>query len=157
MRSLTFVQECTPPDEAKRERKLRLDRNRQAARYAATCAKRGAKRARPTSLDWKRHIVDSIDKEHPENTFDTEHLEGVLLLEERSRLKDRRDAAAKLRDGAGAIEERIEAAVHLMVGPTAYHKWTLCGKERIACELCGRRFAPCANGRVRQHRCVPVK
>ena len=152
-RSLSFKQECTPADERKSQRKLRLDRNRQAARYAAARAERGAERARPTALDFERRIVDTVDSEQPERSFDMEALDDMILHSQYSRLKDRRDAAATLRGGDGDAEARIAAAVHLMVGRTAYHKWTPAAKERMPCVRCGRRFAVRIDGQVRQHRC----
>ena len=114
---------------------------------------RGAKRARPTVLDFERRIVDTVDNEQPELSFDMEALEDMILLSRNSRVKDRRDAAATLRDGGSGVEARIAAAVHLMVGCTAYHKWTPAAKERMPCVLCGRHFAVRVDGQVRKHRC----
>ena len=149
---VAFMQECTPADEARCARKQRLDRNRQAARYAAVKAARSAK-AKPTALDFERRIVDAVDKEQPERSFDMELLDDIIMMSHRSKLKDRRDAAAMLRDGENDVESRIAAAVHLMVGPTRYHKWTRTGKERMACDVCGRRFALRADGLLRTHSC----
>ena len=145
------VHECTPANESKTARKRRLDRNRQATHYAAV--RSSTKRAKPTVLDWERTIVETIDKEHPESSFDMEALDDVILMSHRSRLQDRREAAAMLRDCDGDAEARIAAAVHLMVGPERWNRWTPTAKERMACELCGRRYAVRTNGRVRKHRC----
>ena len=69
-RSLSFKQECTPADERKSQRKRRLDRNRQAAHYAAASAERSLKRAQPTALDFELCIIDTVDTEQPEHSFD---------------------------------------------------------------------------------------
>ena len=83
-----------------------------------------------------------------------EALDDMIVHSENSMLRDRRDAAATLRSGESDIEARIAAAVHLMVGRTAYHKWTPAAKERMPCVLCGRHFAKRMDGQVRKHRCL---
>ena len=54
-----FMQQCKPADEARSARNKRLDRNRQAARFAATKAARG-KKVKPTALDFERSIVAAV-------------------------------------------------------------------------------------------------
>ena len=148
-----FLQQCTPADEARSARKQRLDRNRQAARYAATRAARGEK-IKTTALDFERRILASVDREQPECSFDMEALDDMILMSQRSQLEDQRDAAVMLRDGDGSAEARIAAAVHLMVGRRAYHTWTPAAKERMPCQNCGRRFAVRMDGQVRKHHCL---
>ena len=144
-----FVQESTPTGESGSARKRRRDRNRQAARYAGIKAARPAKK-RLSALERERCIVESIDREQPERSFDMDELETEIIHAQYSLLQDRRAAAAMLRECDGAVEERIGAAVHLMVG----RRWTAAGKELVRCSACGRRFAVRADGLLRRHSCV---
>ena len=143
-----FMQQCTPADEARSARNKRLDRNRQAARFAATKAARG-KMVKPTALDFERHMLASVDMEQPEQSFDMDLLDDLILEAAYSRQHDRRAAAVMLREGVADVEARIGAAVHLMVG----HKYTATCKERVLCASCGRKFAVRADGLVRRHDC----
>ena len=82
-----------------------------------------------------------------------------VLLQQRDTLIKRMpattdvDAYAMWQSAMQDIEARIAAAVHLMVGRRAYHKWTPAAKERMSCVVCGRHFAVRIDGQVRQHRC----
>ena len=77
------------------------------------------------------------NREQPEQSFDMELLDDLMLEASRSRQHDRRAAAVMLREGVVDVEARIGAAVHLMVG----HKYTATCKERVLCASCGRKFA----------------
>ena len=149
--------EVTPAQESASARKRRLDRNRQAAERAAGKLARGAKAAKPTALDFEQRIVAGVDMEQPELSFDMEALEDRVLMAQCSRRQDQREAAAVLRgDGERACEreEKVRAAVHLMMGREADRKWTPTGKLRRVCDGCGRVYAVTAHGHVRQHKCV---
>ena len=60
---------------------------------------------------------------------------ALCCLAQYSQLKDQRSAAATLL--TPAADDKIQAAIQLMVGPKLSHRWTPAGKERLACELCG--------------------
>ena len=86
------MHECTPANETKTARKRRLDHNRQVTRHASISGG-GAQRPKLTALEWERRIVEAIDKEQPEHSFDMEELDGMILMAQRSQLQDRREAA----------------------------------------------------------------
>ena len=144
-----FALECTPSQEQGSARKRRRDRNRQAAKYAAVKA---AQKRRLNPLEHERRIVDSVDEEQPELSFDMDELDDTILMAQRSQQPDRRAAADMLHARDGSVEERLAAAVHLMMGV----RWTSGGRERVPCARCGRKFAVRADGLVRQHSCVYV-
>ena len=155
---IVYKLHVTPAHEIGSARKRRLDRNRQAEVHAACKLLRGAKAAKPTALGYEQRIVGGVDMEHPELSFDLEALEDRMLRAQYSRRQDQREAAAVLRDDgerACEREEKVRAAVHLMVGREADRKWTPTGKLRRVCDGCGFPYAVAANGRVRQqHRCI---
>ena len=70
-----------------------------------------------------------------------------------SQRQDVQDAADVLRAREGDSKELVAASVHLMVGPKSDHRWTLCGKERIRCEQCGRVYSRRLDGSLRRHTC----
>ena len=152
---IMFKLEVTPAQESGSARKRRLDRNRQAEERAAGKLLRGAKAAKPTALDFEQRIIfSSVDMEQPELSFDMEALEDRVLMAQYSRRQDQRDAAAVLRgDGERACEreEKVRAAVHLMVGREADRKWTPTGKLRRVCDQCKRSYAVTSLGTVRKH------
>ena len=154
---LYYRQERTPQGERHSARKRRLDRNRQAEKYGIKKAAHGdsTTKAKPTRLDYEKMIVDSIDPEHPDDGI-MESLEERMLSAQCSRSKDVRDAVTVLREREGEQEELVAAAVHLMVGGTSDFRWTLCAKQRVRCEECGRAYALRADGCIRQHRCHGV-
>ena len=157
---IMYKLELTPAQESGSARKRRLDRNRQAEERAAGKLLRRAKAAKPTALEFEQIIVAGVDMEQPELSFDMEALEDRILMAQYSRRQDQREAAAVLRgDGERACEreEKVRAAVHLMVGREADRKWTPTGKLRRVCDGCGFPYAVTANGRVRQHRCITRK
>ena len=120
---VSFFQERTPADEARSARDRRLDRNRQAAHYAAVKATREVK-AKPKALDFASDVVAAVDMEEPERSFDMELLEEEITHSLHSRIEDRRAAASMLRNSEGEIAARVRAAVHLLVGV----KWTPIGE-----------------------------
>ena len=90
-----------------------------------------------------------------------EELDGMILMAQRSQLQDRREAAAVLQGGDGDVESKISAAVHLMVGPEPYHKWSrikeVSGRRAryavvaLRCawmDMCGSTVAPQCNSNV---------
>ena len=155
---IVYKLQVTPAHESRSARKRRLDRNRQAEVHAAGKLLRGTKAAKLTAIDFERRIVAGIGMEQPERSFDLEALEDRILMAQYSRRQDQREAAAVLRDDgerACEREEKVRAAVHLMVGREADRKWTPTGKLRRVCDGCGLPYAVAANGRVRQqHRCI---
>jgi hypothetical protein len=154
---LQYRQERTPQAESHTARKRRLDRNRQAANYGMKRAARddGSTKAKPTRLDYEKMIVETINPQQPDDGI-KESLEDRMLLAQRSHRKDIKDAVAVLRERDCEPEEQVAAAVHLMVGTTSEHRWTLCAKERVRCEACGRAFARRADGRIRKHDCYEL-
>ena len=149
---IVYKQELTPAGECGSPRKRRLDRNRQAEVYAARRLVRGTKPAKPTSLDFERRIVDSVDLAQPELSFGVEALEARILTAQHSRRQDLREAAAVLR-GPFEREVKVHAAVHVMMGRHAECKWTLTGKLRAVCSVCKQSYATKLDGTVRKHQC----
>ena len=145
--------DVTPALERGSARKRRLDRNRQAELHAACKLSRGAKRAKPTALDFERLVVESVDMEQPELSFDMAALEDRILVAQHSTRQDQKDAAAVLRS-ACERDEKVSAAVHLMMGRELGCKWTCTGKERAVCGVCKRSYATNLDGTVRKHNCV---
>ena len=152
---VVFKLELTPAHECGSARKRRLDRNRQAELHAAAKVGRGnSASAKPTKLDFERRIADSIDRAQPDLGFDMAALEDNILMAQRSRRPDQREAALALSDSDADIERRVGAAVHLMVGRDKWHMWTPTGKVRAVCDRCNRAYASTLDGSVRKHKCV---
>ena len=147
---IVYKQELTPAEECGSARKRRLDRNRQAEVYAARKLGRSAKGAKPTALDFERRIVDSVDLAQPELSFDLAALEDRILMAEYSWRHDQKEAAGVLR-GAFEPEEKVRAAVHLMMGRETGCQWTPTGKLRAVCAVCKRSYATKLDGTVRKH------
>ena len=153
---VAYKLDVTPALERGSARKRRLDRNRQAELHAAAKVARGvATSAKPTRLDFEQRIADSIDRAQPERDFDMAALEDNILMAQHSRRPDEREAAAALRSADTDFEQRISAAVHLMVGRNECHAWTPTAKKRVVCEQCNRAYALTIGGSVRKHKCVP--
>ena len=108
---IIFKQELTPAEERRSARKRRHDRNRQSELLAVERAGRAAK---PT-LSFEQRLLNSVDRNQPELSFDMDALEGRLKTAEHSRRQDQRAAAGALRGGADA-ESMVRAAVLLTVG-----------------------------------------
>ena len=149
---IVFKQEKTPAQERGSARKRRLDRNRQAELYAVSKLARGAKVAKPTKLEFEQRVVDSVDMAHPDSSFDMEALDDRIRMAQRSWRHDQREAAAVMQ-GAADPEEKVRAAVHLMMGRGAHRQWTQTGKLRAVCDTCKRAYAVTLDGRVRKHGC----
>ena len=148
---VVYKQEVTPVAERSSARKRRLDRNRQAEVYAVSRLVRGAKAAKPTMLDFEQRVVDSIDMDDPECSFDMERLQDRIRMAQHSWRHDQRDAAAVLH-GSCEPEEKVRAAVHLMIGRGTDRQWTPTGKQRAVCGICKRAYAVTLDGRVRTHK-----
>ena len=149
---IVYKQEVTPAQERGSARKRRLDRNRQAEIYAASKLARGAKIAKPTKLEFERRIAESVDLAQPEQSFDMEALDNRIRMAEHSWRQDQREAAAVMQ-GVAEPEEKVRAAVHLMMGREAGCQWTPTGKLRAICVTCKRAYAVTLDGRVRKHGC----
>ena len=103
-------------------------------------------------LDYENIIVETIDPDNPADGI-MESLEERMRKAKYSQRQDVQDAANVLRAREGDSKELVAASVHLMVGPKSDHRWTLCGKERIRCEQCGRVYSRRPDGSLRRHTC----
>ena len=65
---------------------------------------------------------------------------------------DQKEAAGVLR-GAFEPEEKVCAAVHLMMGREAGCQWTPTGKLRAVCAVCKQSYATKLDGTVRKYDC----
>ena len=150
---IKFKQEVTPVHERGSARKRRLDRNRQAEIYAAAKLVGGANTAaKPKALDFERRVADSVDMAQPELSFDLEALDDRMRMAQHSWLPDQREAAAVMH-GTCEPEEKVRAAVHLMMGRQAGCQWTPTGKLRAVCAVCKRSYATKLDGTVWKHGC----
>ena len=76
-----------------------------------------------------------MDLAQPELSFDMAALDGRILMAQHSWRHDQKEAAGVLR-GAFEPEEKVRAAVHLMMGREAGCQWTPTGTEKAASHLC---------------------
>uniref|UniRef100_A0A7S4HCN1 Uncharacterized protein n=1 Tax=Prymnesium polylepis TaxID=72548 RepID=A0A7S4HCN1_9EUKA len=149
---IVYKQELTPAEERRSARKRRRDRNRQSELLAVERTERAAK---PT-LSFAQRLLDTVDREQPELSFNMDVLERRLRTAEHGWRQDQRAAAGALRGGAEDAELMVRAAVHLLVGDRADQQWTPAGRERVACGVCQRAFAANRHGVARKHVCAPV-
>ena len=78
-----------------------------------------------------------------------------ILMAQHSWRHDQKEAAGVL-GGAFEPEEKVRAAVHLMMGREAGCQWTPTGKLRAVCAVCKRSYATKLDGTVRKHTCCPM-
>ena len=148
---IIFRKELSPAaGESRSARKRRQDRNLQAEKYAAVRVLRSKK---TLQLTFEQRLFDSVDKEQPEISFDLDMLDDRILAAQYSWRQDQRDAAAVLKGCVDAErDEKIRAAVHLMVGRQKDQQWTPTGKLRVTCDVCRRAYAATLDGTVRKHK-----